>query len=49
MLSLNIPPSKQFLYTKGIVDELQAEIQSRVKNIVTESEGFTDGLIPAIA
>jgi hypothetical protein len=30
ILSMNIPPSKQFLYTKGIVEQLQVEIQSRI-------------------
>ena len=49
MLSLNISPSEQFLYTKGIVEELQAEIQSRIENMENESNGAVDDLIPAIA
>ncbi len=49
MLSLNISPSGQFLYTKEIVEELQAEIQSRIENMENESNGSVDDLIPAIA
>jgi hypothetical protein len=49
MLVLNIPPSKQFLYTKGIVVQLQTEIQSRIKNMDTESDESIDSLMPAIA
>jgi hypothetical protein len=49
MLALNIPPSEQFLYTKGIVEQLQVEVQFRIKKMETESNGSIDGLIPAIA
>ncbi|HEV3222736.1 MAG TPA: hypothetical protein VGZ90_07650 [Puia sp.] len=49
MLALNIPPSEQFLYTKGIVEQLQSEIQSRIKNMETESDESFGELIPAIA
>ncbi len=49
MLALNIPPSEQFLYTKGIVEQLQGEVQSRLKKMEPESDGSVDGLIPAIA
>jgi hypothetical protein len=49
MLSLNIPPSEQFLYTKAIVEQLQVEIQSRIEKMETKSNGSIDGLIPAIA
>ena len=41
MLSMNIPPSKQFLYTKGIVEQLQAEIQSRIADIDIDVNGLT--------
>jgi hypothetical protein len=47
MLSLNMPPSEQFLQTKKVLDKLQAAIQSRTDD--TESEGFKDGQVPAIA
>ena len=33
ILSMNILPSEKFLYTKGIVEQLQLEIQSRVPDI----------------
>ena len=33
VLSMNILPSEKFLYTKGIVEQLQLEIQSRVPGI----------------
>ena len=33
ILSTNILPSEKFLYTKGIVEQLQLEIQSRVPDI----------------
>jgi hypothetical protein len=49
MLALNIPPSEQFLYTKDIVVQIQTEIQTRIKNLETESDDSIDGLIPAIA
>jgi hypothetical protein len=49
ILSLNIPPSEQFLYTKGIVEQLQFEVHSRIKKIEPESQGSIDDLIPAIA
>jgi hypothetical protein len=49
MLSLNIPPSEQFLYTKGILEQLQIEIQSRIEKMEAKSNESMDGLIPAIA
>ena len=49
MLSLNTPPTEQFLYSKGIVEQLQTEIQSRTENMEIESNGSVDGLIPAVA
>ena len=49
MLSLNLPPTEQFLHTKSVLDKLQVEIQSRTENTGTESEGFKDGQVPAIA
>jgi hypothetical protein len=49
MLALNIPPSEQFLYAKGIVEQLQVEIQSRIEKMEAKSNGSVDGLIPAIA
>jgi len=49
MLTLNLPPSEQFLYTKGIVEQLQDEVQLRIKKMEPESNGSIDGLIPAMA
>ena len=49
MLSLNTPPTEQFLYSKSIVEQLQTEIQSRTENMENEPTGSVDGLIPAIA
>jgi hypothetical protein len=49
ILALNIPPSEQFLYRKGIVEQLQSEIQTRIKNMETESDDSFAGLVPAIA
>jgi hypothetical protein len=49
MLSLNITASEQFLYTKGVLEQLQEEVQSRIEKMNTESNGSIDGLIPAMA
>jgi hypothetical protein len=49
MLTLNSPPSPEFVFTKGIIERLQEEIQNRTVNSEIESDGFSEGLTTAIA
>lgn len=39
ILSLNKPPAEDLLFNKGIIEQLQGEIQARQMSIVPESEG----------
>jgi len=49
MLTLNTPPSPEFVYTKEIIQRLQYEIQTRNINSEIESDRFSEGLTSAIA
>lgn len=41
ILVMNILPSQKFLYTKGIIEQIQAEIRSRIPKIDIDTKGVT--------
>ena len=49
MLSTGIFNDEDFSHTREMIEEIQAEIHARDPKVNNESDGFLDGLSPAVA
>ena len=49
MLAIGATNQVEFVHTKELIDEIQLEIEKRNLREDTQSDGYVDGLTPAIA
>ena len=49
MLSTGIFNDEDFSHTREMIEKIQAEIHARDPKVNNESDGFLDGLSPAVA